>query len=49
MQKKGFEMCKTILSFTRHVNEMNDVGIDGYIKNLIGEEDFIKFKTALKL
>lgn len=38
MSNKGFESCKTVLSFRRYVNEKNDIGMDEYIKNLMGEE-----------
>ncbi|WP_207536301.1 hypothetical protein [Desertivirga arenae] len=38
MSKKGFEECKTVLSFRRYVNEKNDIGMEEYIENLMGEE-----------
>jgi hypothetical protein len=40
MQKQGFEACKTILSFTRYVNERSDIGMDEWMKNHLSEEDF---------
>lgn len=40
MEEKGFSGCLGILSFTRYVNEKNDIGMDEYVKNLMGVEDF---------
>jgi hypothetical protein len=44
MQKKGFNHCKTMLSFTRYVNEKNDVGMEVYIKELFGESLYNEYK-----
>jgi hypothetical protein len=44
MLKKGFNQCKTILSFTRYVNEKNDVGMEAYIKNLFGEDLYNEYR-----
>jgi len=38
MSAKGFEYCKTVLSFTIHVNEKNDIGMDEFVKSLMGNE-----------
>lgn len=38
MSKRGFEECKTVLSFRRYVNEKNDIGMDEYIRDLMGDE-----------
>ncbi|KAA5541977.1 hypothetical protein [Adhaeribacter rhizoryzae] len=43
MQEKGFESCKTILSFTRYVNEKNDIGMDEYIRQQMGAEDYAEY------
>ena len=40
MKEKGFSGCLGVLSFTRYVNEKNDIGMDEYVKNLMGVEDF---------
>lgn len=40
MGKKGFDKCKGILSFTRYVNEKNDVGMDEWMRQNLNKEDF---------
>ncbi|MEM8510390.1 MAG: hypothetical protein AAF717_21330 [Bacteroidota bacterium] len=40
MEMKGFELCKGILSFTRYVNEKNDVGMGEWMKRNLNEEDY---------
>ena len=47
MEKRGLEGCKTILPFTRYVNEKNNIGIDQFINNLMGEEYF-EYKLMIK-
>ncbi len=47
MKKKGFEGCKTVLSFTRYVMEKNDIGQDEYVKQLMGEAAFNEFMASL--
>ena len=39
----GFDTCKTILSFTRYVMEKNDVGMDEYVRRLMGEADHAEY------
>lgn len=48
MEKRGFEECKGILSFTRYVMEKNDRGLDEYIKQHIDPKDFEEYNTFLK-
>lgn len=43
MKNKGFEACKSILSFTRYVREKNDVGLEEFVKQKMGEIDYKKF------
>jgi hypothetical protein len=45
MQKKGFKICKTNLSFTRYINERTDVGMDEWMRNHISEEDYKKWNN----
>ncbi len=45
LQKKGFETCKNLLSFTRYVMEKNDVGMEAFIKEKMGYEDFIEYQS----
>ena len=40
MQKKGYEACKTMLSFTRYVNERSDIGMDDWMKIHLSEADY---------
>ena len=48
MQNLGFNKCKTVLSFTRYVREKRDIGMDEFIKNLMGN-DYFEFKNKLKI
>lgn len=41
---KGFEASKSILSFTRYVREKNDIGLEEFLKQKMGEIDYKKFK-----
>ena len=43
MEEKGYEGCLTVLSFTRYVNEKNDIGMDEYVEGLMGEDDFANY------
>lgn len=40
MEKQGFEKCKTIMSFTRYVNERTDIGLDEWLKEHLSEDDY---------
>lgn len=40
METKGFELCKGILSFTRYVNEKNDVGMEEWMKRNLSGADY---------
>lgn len=48
MKEKGFEECKTMLSFTRYVNERTDIGLDEWMKEHLSEKDYISYKNGLK-
>jgi len=43
MKKLGFEKCKSILSFTRYVNERNDIGMDEWMKEHLSEKDYAEY------
>jgi len=43
MQEKGFEGCKSVLSFTRYVNEKNDIGLEEYVREQMGAEDYAEY------
>lgn len=47
-QQKGFEQCKTVLSFTRYVMEKNDIGMEAFIIELMGMEDYSELKNLEK-
>lgn len=44
MQKKGFEACKTMLPFTRYVNERTDIGMDEWMKMHLSNEDYAAWR-----
>jgi len=48
MEHQGFEACKGVLSFTRYVNEKNDIGMDEYVRQQMGDEDFAEYQGFLK-
>ena len=43
MKKQGFDRCKNILSFTRYVLEKNDVGMEEFIKEQMGMEEYSEY------
>ncbi|ALU28482.1 hypothetical protein NWE55_16800 (plasmid) [Myroides albus] len=47
MQTKGFEECKTILSFTRYVLEKSDIGMEEFVKQKMGIEKYNQYKNLL--
>lgn len=49
MEQRGFEGCLQILSFTRYVNEKNDVGLDEYVKDLMGEKEYNSYNNLDRL
>ena len=40
MRTHGFEACKTIIPFTRYVNERNDIGMRDWLKEHLSASDF---------
>jgi hypothetical protein len=44
MKKKGFEACKTMLSFTQYVNERQDIGMDEWMKEHLSPKDYEYYK-----
>lgn len=47
IREKGFEECRTLLPFTRYVMEKNDVGMEAYVRELMGEEAYAAFKSMV--
>lgn len=48
MENKGFEKCKMILSFTRYVRERKDIGMEEFVKEKMGIEEYEKYQSLLK-
>jgi hypothetical protein len=48
MEKDGFEKCCTYLSFTRYVNEKNDMGLDAYVRLHMDPDDYKEYTSMLK-
>ena len=44
MERKRWEKCKTMLPFTRYVNECSNIGMDEWMKEHLCEEDFAYYK-----
>ena len=40
MRMLGFEACKTMIPFTRYVNERNDIGMRDWLKEHLSASDF---------
>lgn len=40
MKMLGFEACKTMIPFTRYVNERNDIGMRDWMKEHLSASDF---------
>ena len=47
MERQGFEASKGLLSFTRYVNEKNDIGIDEYVRQQMDLEDWAEYQSFL--
>lgn len=47
MERKGFEACKGVLSFTRYINEKNDIGLDEYVRQQMDPEDYAEYQSFL--
>ena len=45
-KSKGFELCKTMLPFTRYVNERADLGMDEWMKQHLPENDYTYYKSG---
>lgn len=48
MREKGYEACKSTLSFTRYVNEKNDLGLKEYVIELMGEPLYNEYQAMLQ-
>lgn len=48
MKKQGFDNCKTMLPFTRYVNERLDYGLTDWMEDHLSEEDFKYYQSQDK-
>jgi len=44
MKEHGFERCKSMLPFTRYVNERKDYGMDEWMREHLTEDDYREYK-----
>jgi len=44
MKKRGFEECKSVLPFTRYVNERNGISMDEWMKKHLSKADYRRYK-----
>ncbi len=47
MEKQGFDYCKSVLSFARYVREKRDIGLDDFLLNMMGPEDYEKYHNLV--
>ncbi len=47
-RRQGFEASKTVLSFTRYVMEKNDVGMEEYVRKLMGEDAYKEYQITIE-
>lgn len=47
MSARGFEACRSSLPFTRFVNELNDVGMEKYIRSLMGDDLYDEYQKII--
>jgi len=48
MKAKGFEACKSVLSFTRYVLEKNDIGMGEWMEKHLGAEDYKEYRKLIE-
>ena len=48
MEAKGFEYCRTIYPFTRHVMEKNDIGMDEYVRQQMDPVDYAEYQGLFR-
>ena len=46
MERQG-EACKGVLSFTRYVNEKNDISMEEYVQQQMSPEDYAEYHNIL--
>lgn len=48
MKERGFESCKSVLSFSRYVMEKNDIGMKEWMKKHLSEDDFREYENLIE-
>ncbi len=48
MRQGGFEKGKRSLPFTRYVNEKNDLGMDEFVRQLMGQDEYEEYMRMLQ-
>ncbi|WP_295232867.1 hypothetical protein [uncultured Chryseobacterium sp.] len=48
MESKGFEGCKTMLPFSRHVRERRDIHLEDFVKKEMGEETYARYQKLVE-
>lgn len=45
-RRRGFDNCRGVLSFTRYVNEKNDIGMDQWMEQHLSEDDYCVYQKG---
>lgn len=48
MKIRGLDSCKGVLSFTRYVMEKNDIGMEQWMKEHLGESDYNEYRKIIQ-
>ena len=48
MEKRGFDSCRGVVSFTRYVMEKNDIGMEEWMESHLGEADYRAYKELIE-
>ena len=48
MESKGFNGCKTMLPFSRHVRERRDIHLEDFVKKEMGEEIYARYQELVE-
>jgi hypothetical protein len=46
-RKQGFDSCRGVLSFTRYVNEKNDIGMEEFVKLHLSADDYLEYRSLV--
>lgn len=48
MESRGFESCKSVLSFSRYVMEKNDIGIEKWMEQHLNDGDYKEYRKLIE-